>query len=127
MALKDKLIDSEADYTPAERKVIRVLLANYPVAGLATASRLAQQAEVSDPTVIRLATKLGFSGFIEMQQALLAELEAHMNSALTMLESRKPAVSAEASISPMRKRRSRRSNRASPTSCPPTSMRRPIS
>lgn len=95
MALKDKLIDSAADYTPAERKVIRVLLANYPVAGLATASRLAQQAEVSDPTVIRLATKLGFSGFIEMQQALLAELEAHMNSALTMLESRKPTVSAE--------------------------------
>ncbi|HTN98501.1 MAG TPA: MurR/RpiR family transcriptional regulator, partial [Nordella sp.] len=59
------------------------------------ASRLAQQAEVSDPTVIRLATKLGFSGFIEMQQALLAELEAHMNSALTMLESRKPTVSTE--------------------------------
>lgn len=95
MALKDQLIDSEADYTPAERKVIRVLLANYPVAGLATASRLAQQAEVSDPTVIRLATKLGYSGFIEMQQALLAELEAHMNSALTMLDSRRPVVSGE--------------------------------
>ncbi len=95
MALKSKLIDSKADYTPAERKVIRVLLANYPVAGLATASRLAQQAEVSDPTVIRLATKLGFSGFIEMQQALLEELEAHMNSALTMLDSRKPVITAE--------------------------------
>jgi DNA-binding MurR/RpiR family transcriptional regulator len=95
MTLKSRLVDSAADFTPAERKVIRVLLANYPVAGLATASRLAQQAEVSDPTVIRLATKLGFSGFIEMQQALLAELEAHMNSALTMLESRKPVIPAE--------------------------------
>lgn len=95
MTLKDKLIDSKADYTPAERKVIRVLLANYPVAGLATASRLAHQAEVSDPTVIRLATKLGFSGFIEMQQALLAELEAHMNSVLTMLDSRKPVITAQ--------------------------------
>jgi DNA-binding MurR/RpiR family transcriptional regulator len=95
MTLKSKLIDSAADFTPAERKVIRVLLANYPVAGLATASRLAQQAEVSDPTVIRLATKLGFSGFIEMQQALLTELEAHMNSALTMLESRKPSMPME--------------------------------
>ncbi len=95
MTLKNRLIDSTADYTPAERKVIRVLLANYPAAGLATASRLAQQAEVSDPTVIRLATKLGFSGFIEMQQALLEELEAHMNSALTMLESRKPVITAQ--------------------------------
>jgi DNA-binding MurR/RpiR family transcriptional regulator len=45
--------------------------------------------------VIRLATKLGFSGFIEMQQALLTELEAHMNSALTMLESRKPSMPME--------------------------------
>ena len=95
MTLKSRLVDGAADFTPAERKVIRVLLANYPVAGLATASRLAQQAEVSDPTVIRLATKLGFSGFIEMQQALLAELEAHMNSALTLLESRKPVIPAE--------------------------------
>ena len=95
MTLKSRLVDGAADFTPAERKVIRVLLANYPVAGLATASRLARQAEVSDPTVIRLATKLGFSGFIEMQQALLAELEAHMNSALTLLESRKPVIPAE--------------------------------
>jgi DNA-binding MurR/RpiR family transcriptional regulator len=51
----------------AERQVGRVLLADYPSAGLSTAAGLAQQARVSPPTVLRFAQSLGFSGFTELQ------------------------------------------------------------
>lgn len=65
-------------------KVVRHLLANYPAAGLTTVSRLAKLAGVSDPTVLRLATRIGYQGFTELQEALLAEVEAHMRSPLTL-------------------------------------------
>lgn len=95
MTLRDQLTDAEVEFTPSERKVVRALLVNYPVAGLQTVSHLARQAGVSDPTVLRLATKLGYSGFLTMQQTLLAEIEARMSWPLTMLSSRTPNVPAD--------------------------------
>ena len=67
---------------------MRRLIANYPAAGLATAGRLAREAGVSDPTVVRFVAKLGFSGYHVFQQSLLSEVEAHMASPLTMFERR---------------------------------------
>lgn len=78
------LMESDRNFSNAEMLVVRQLLGNYPAAGLTTVSKLAQLAEVSDPTVLRVATRLGFSGFAELQQALLAEVEAHMRSPLTL-------------------------------------------
>jgi DNA-binding MurR/RpiR family transcriptional regulator len=71
----------------SERRVVAVLLANYPSAGLTSISQLAGQADVSDPTVHRLILKLGFEGYPEFQRALLAEVDARMNSPLSLLES----------------------------------------
>lgn len=73
-----------ADLTPSDRKVARVLLAEYPLAGLDSAARLAARAGVSAPTVVRLATKLGFAGYPELQQALKEELGGRLASPLTM-------------------------------------------
>ena len=75
--------------------MVRVLLANYPAAGLTTVSKLAKAAGVSDPTVLRLGVRLGFDGFADLQAALLAEVEAHMRSPLTIssaLEGGAPAA-----------------------------------
>ena len=60
----------------AERRVGRTLLADYPSAGLASAARLAERAEVSPPTVLRFAQSLGYDGFTDLQVALRAELSA---------------------------------------------------
>src|SRR3954466_9100420 len=60
----------------AERRVGRALLADYPSAGLASAARLAERAEVSPPTVLRFAQSLGYEGFTDLQVALRAELSA---------------------------------------------------
>jgi DNA-binding MurR/RpiR family transcriptional regulator len=83
-SVRDRLLEPNRNFPNSEMKAVRVLLANYPAAGLTTVSKLAKQAGVSDPTVLRLAQRLGFDGFAEMQEALLAEVEAHMRSPLTL-------------------------------------------
>jgi DNA-binding MurR/RpiR family transcriptional regulator len=58
----------------AERRAAMTLLADYPAAGLETVASLAARAGTSGPTVLRLASRLGFTGFAELQQALRDEL-----------------------------------------------------
>lgn len=85
-----------AGFTPAERKVARELLADYPRAGLETVARLAQRAKVSPPSVIRLVTKLGYGGFPDFQEHLRQEVAARSTSALaqyTELPPRPPSGS----------------------------------
>ena len=75
----------------AERRVGRALLADYPSAGLASAARLAERAEVSPPTVLRFAQSLGYDGFTDLQGALRAELSAQSNGPITRLPEAPPA------------------------------------
>ena len=86
--MRDLLVESRGRFTSAELRVMRRLLANYPAAGLGTVVRLARESGVSDPTVVRFVAKLGFSGYPAFQQRLLAEVEVHMASPLTMFERR---------------------------------------
>ena len=68
------------DLTRAERQLANAILANYPVTGLGSITQVAEAAEVSTPTVVRMAKKLGFSGFPEMQSTLRGELEATISN-----------------------------------------------
>ena len=68
--------------SPAERKLARVLLASYPIAGLESVARFAERAKVSPPTVTRFITKLGFRGYPEFQEVLLQEVQARLSSPL---------------------------------------------
>lgn len=85
-SVRTLLKQREETFTVSERRVVAVLLANYPSAALTSISQLAGQAGVSDPTVHRLVLKLGFDGYPEFQRALLTEVDARMNSPLSMLE-----------------------------------------
>jgi len=67
---------------PAERKVARTLLADYPSAGLNTVADLALRAAVSAPTVVRCTQALGYDGFPALQAALRAELTQRSNGPL---------------------------------------------
>src|ERR1700752_828757 len=72
----------QASLSPAERKLARVLLASYPIAGLESVARFAERAGVSPPTVTRFITKLGFRGYPEFQEALRQEVQARLSSPL---------------------------------------------
>jgi DNA-binding MurR/RpiR family transcriptional regulator len=73
-----------AELTPAERKVARALMAEYPVRGLQPVAKLAAAAGVSAPTVIRLVGKLSFDSYAGFQQSLKSEVSARLSSPLTM-------------------------------------------
>jgi DNA-binding MurR/RpiR family transcriptional regulator len=72
------------ELTPAERRVVRALMADYPVAGLGPVAKLAAAAGVSAPTVVRLVTKLSFEGYADFQQSLKSEVSARLSSPLEM-------------------------------------------
>lgn len=72
------------ELSPAETKVARILLANYPAAGFETLAALAARSKVSAPTVLRLVTRLGYAGFPAFQASLREELDARDASPLTL-------------------------------------------
>ncbi len=84
--VKDKLKDKAGTLTPAERLLSDALLRDYPMAGLQSITKLAEAAGVSTPTVIRLARKLGFDGFPEMQAALREEASAQIKKPILKRE-----------------------------------------
>jgi len=61
--------------TRAERQLAVAIMEKYPVSGLGSITIIAQNAEVSTPTVARFVQKLGYKGFAEFQAALRHELE----------------------------------------------------
>src|SRR5918911_5276617 len=79
---------SDSTLSPAERRVARALLAEYPVAGLESAGRLAERAGVSGATVVRFATRLGFAGYPDLQESLRREVQERMSSPLVLFERR---------------------------------------
>ncbi|MCE4057948.1 MurR/RpiR family transcriptional regulator [Pseudomonas sp. Au-Pse12] len=87
-SLRDLITAPTLDLTPSERKVVRALLDHYPRNGLGPMSRLAEHAGVSDPTIVRLVKKLGFSGYGEFQEALLSDMDDRLRSPSTLLRPR---------------------------------------
>ncbi|MEM7178447.1 MAG: MurR/RpiR family transcriptional regulator [Pseudomonadota bacterium] len=84
--VKDRIQDCRGDLTRAERQVVDVLLRDYPVTGLQTITALAEASQVSTPTIVRLARKLGFAGFSEMQTALREEAAAQIKQPILKAE-----------------------------------------
>jgi len=85
--------------SPAERKLARVLLASYPIAGLESVARFAERARVSPPTVTRFITKLGFSGYPEFQETLRHEVQARLSSPLTRYRDDQPERATDSVLS----------------------------
>ena len=61
-----------------------MLLTQYPVRGLEPIAKLAADAGVSAPTVVRLISKLDFDSYPDFQQSLKAEVAARLSSPLSM-------------------------------------------
>jgi DNA-binding MurR/RpiR family transcriptional regulator len=86
LSVKDRLHDNAAALTPAERQLTSVLMQDYPVGGLQSITKIADAAGVSTPTVIRLARKLGFDGFPELQAAMRDEASAQFKTPIRKRE-----------------------------------------
>ncbi|MCV2867910.1 MurR/RpiR family transcriptional regulator [Defluviimonas sp. WL0002] len=68
--------------TRSERQLALHITRHYPVAVLGSITALAREAEVSTPTVVRLAQKLGYKGYPDFQATVRAEVEERLISPL---------------------------------------------
>ncbi|GGH20097.1 transcriptional regulator, RpiR family [Cribrihabitans marinus] len=81
--VKQKIQDATDTLTRSERQLASILLQDYPMGGLQSITKLAVAAGVSTPTVIRMARKLGFDGFPDLQDALREEVAAQIKKPLS--------------------------------------------
>lgn len=84
--VRDLITKKQSAFTRSERKLIATLLDASLVTGLQSITKLANQAQVSTPTVIRLARKLGFDGYPELQDAIREEVSARIQQPLAKLK-----------------------------------------
>ncbi|MCA8884276.1 MAG: MurR/RpiR family transcriptional regulator [Rhodobacteraceae bacterium] len=83
--VKHVMRDRMGSLTLAERQVANALFQDYPVAGLQSITELAKSAQVSTPTVVRLARKLGYDGFTGLQEALRREISEQIKKPISKL------------------------------------------
>ncbi len=68
--LLEKIKASMPEFSKGQRAIGNYILANYDKAAFMTASRLGEVTGVSESTVVRFATALGYEGYPELQVAL---------------------------------------------------------
>ncbi len=90
-SVAERLRRASKDFAPAERRVVRALLTEYPLTGLEPLAVVAQRAGTSAPTVLRVVGKLGFGGYPDFQRALRAELSQRWSRPLDVMP-REPAA-----------------------------------
>lgn len=98
LTIATRLRDRMGDLPPAERRVARALLAGYPTAGLETVAKLAERAQASPPTVVRLVGRLGFAGFGEFQDTLRQEIDEREAFPLTLVSAAQESAAAHAGL-----------------------------
>lgn len=87
MDVGERIREKGADLTAAERRIAEVVLESPQSIGFGTVADLAKAANVGAASVVRLATKLGFDGYSELQQAVQAELMQQLRPAVERIQS----------------------------------------
>jgi DNA-binding MurR/RpiR family transcriptional regulator len=87
----DRLTEGRHALSPAERRVAEIVVDDPTLVAFGTAARVAQAASASPPTVVRLARRLGYRGFSELQGAVQADLAGRLSPAAERIRAR-PAV-----------------------------------
>ena len=73
---------------PAERRVAEVVLGDPSVAAFATVAELGRRASTSGATVVRLADRLGYAGWVGLQTAVRAEVDQQLRPAAVRIRER---------------------------------------
>ncbi len=67
-------------FSKGQKLIARYILENYDKAAFMTASKLGKTAQVSESTVVRFATQLGYDGYPSMQRALQEMIRGKLTS-----------------------------------------------
>lgn len=71
---------SMAEFSKGQKRIAAFILENYDKAAFMTASKLGQMADVSESTVVRFASELGYDGYPSMQRALQEMIRSRLTS-----------------------------------------------
>jgi DNA-binding MurR/RpiR family transcriptional regulator len=81
MSVADRISERSEQLTPAERRVAAVVLDQPQVVGFGTVADLAEAASAGAATVVRLANKLGYDGYVGFQDAVQRDLSGQLRPA----------------------------------------------
>ncbi|MEO3830294.1 MurR/RpiR family transcriptional regulator [Actinomadura sp. B10D3] len=81
MSVEERITRHGDELTAAERRVAEVVLGRPQEIAFGTVAGLARLTGTSGATVVRFATKLGFDGYIGLQESVQAELSARLGPA----------------------------------------------
>src|SRR6516164_6948508 len=76
--------------TATERKIATVLADEPQTIAFGTVAQVAQRAGTSGPSVVRLAVKLGYEGFVDLQADVQSELSRQLGPARDRIRQRPP-------------------------------------
>ena len=86
--LATRIAERATSLPPAERRVAEVVLADPSVAAFATVAELGRRAGTSGATVVRLADRLGYEGWIGLQGAVRDEVDQQLRPAAVRIRER---------------------------------------
>ena len=81
-SLLSRLESSTASFSKGQKKIAAYIMQNYDKAAFMTASALGEKVGVSESTVVRLASEIGFKGYPEFQK----EIQQMIKSKLTAVQ-----------------------------------------
>jgi DNA-binding MurR/RpiR family transcriptional regulator len=87
----DRIAEHADRLTPAERKVAEILAGEPQTVAFGTVANVARRAGTSGPSVVRLAVKLGYVGFADLQADVQAELARQLGPARDRIRQRPPS------------------------------------
>lgn len=82
MGVVDRIRTAAGVLTPAERKVADEVVDDPQLIAFGTVAEVARRAGVSGASVVRLAARLGYDGFVELQEAVQGELADRLRPAV---------------------------------------------
>lgn len=78
--LTARIADQMANLSKGQKRIAAYILDYYEDAAFLTAQRLGEMAGVSESTVVRFATELGFDGYPELQRAMQEMIRSRLTS-----------------------------------------------
>jgi DNA-binding MurR/RpiR family transcriptional regulator len=81
MGVVDRIMAQASRLTATERKIATVLADEPQTIAFGTVAQVAQRAGTSGPSVVRLAVKLGYEGFVDLQAEVQSELAKQLGPA----------------------------------------------
>ncbi len=90
MGVVERIMTHADRLTATERKIAEVLASEPQTIAFGTVAQVAQRAGTSGPSVVRLAVKLGYDGFVGLQADVQAELARQLGPARDRIRQRPP-------------------------------------